>query len=88
MFPRKLPTKGLTDELSIGAPSNDDLKELISDADGAKKSDDVAMPAKELDLLKMLEADFNEDEPTGPNIQQNLANIAMKRGRFPSLVKS
>ena len=69
----------LTDELSIGAPSDDDLKELISDADGATKSDDVAETAKELDLLKTLEADFNEDEPTGPNIQQNLANIAMKR---------
>ena len=69
----------LADELSISTPSDDDLKELISETDGAKKSGDVTETAKELDLLKTLEADFNEEEPTGPNIQQNLANIAKKR---------
>jgi len=74
----------LADELSISTPFDDDLKELICKTNGAKKSGDVTETAKELDLLKMLEADFNEDDPTGPNIQQNLANICHETlGDFP-----
>ena len=54
----------LADELSISAPSDNELNELISETDGAKESDDVAKTAKELDLLKTLKADFNEDKGT------------------------
>lgn len=67
------------DELSLGIPSDDDLKELFTGADGAENPDVATHTTEEVDLLKSLEADFDDDEPLGEKIQQNLANIALKR---------
>ncbi|XP_078384456.1 uncharacterized protein LOC144666894 [Oculina patagonica] len=68
------------DELSVGVPSDDDdLKELLTGEDGAENPEVAIAPTEEVEILKSLEADFDDDEPVGQKIQHNLANIASKR---------
>ena len=52
---------------------------MAHSSDGAENPDVATHTTEEVDLLKSLEADFDDDEPLGEKIQQNLANIALKR---------
>lgn len=61
--------------------SEDDLERLISGTGtvGDKMSDDVSGANASDSLLAELEASINDDENLGPNVNQKLADIALKR---------
>ena len=71
--------RGEEDELSI-SPSDEDINEFLEESN-PKEAEVTAKTteAKEVELLKSLEADFTDDELIGAKTNQRLANIASKR---------
>ena len=67
------------EELSI-SPSDEDINEFLEESN-PKEAEVTAKTteAKEVELLKSLEADFTDDELIGAKTNQRLANIASKR---------
>ena len=53
------------------------IRELVDQPDKPSEVDGEA--ANDDEFLKSLEAEFNEKDPIGPKVNQNLANIASKR---------